>query len=194
MTNFTKLPGFAFLLCAGLACSESKNFSGTERTAKPGSLKAGVDSKPEAAATETAAPAPAVASSSENPSAPALKDVTEKFDFVADLTRKADVVWVIDNSGSMAEEADNVRKNFEAFLSTVSAVRDLKTALVSSYGTNGTQMALPEKYQGQENYTHFKRRIGSTDALTIAAKLSCKPTGTGQYKSCEDPELEARGC
>ena len=57
--------------------------------------------------------------------------VTENFGVNVVDTRKLDIVWVIDNSGSMGQEVAHVRNNYEAFVGSVQGYADIKTALIS---------------------------------------------------------------
>lgn len=70
--------------------------------------------------------------------------LTESFMISATKTMKPlDMVWVIDNSGSMNEEAANVRKNLTAFIGALDKSSDMKFLLVSKQGTTGTSVSLP---------------------------------------------------
>lgn len=44
------------------------------------------------------------------------QDVTESFSQSAEETKKLDIMWVIDNSGSMADEQADLGENFDAFI------------------------------------------------------------------------------
>lgn len=54
-----------------------------------------------------------------------------------------DMVWVVDNSGSMNEEAANVRVNLTAFLNALDKSSDMKFLLLSKQGTTGTAVSMP---------------------------------------------------
>lgn len=62
---------------------------------------------------------------------------------VSNTERPLDMIWVIDNSGSMDAEAANVRANLSSFISGLDTASDLKFLLVSAKGTSGTNVSLP---------------------------------------------------
>ncbi|MGE0632677.1 MAG: hypothetical protein AB7O96_09730 [Pseudobdellovibrionaceae bacterium] len=72
-----------------------------------------------------------------------------------------DMVWVIDNSGSMAAEAALVRDNFSSFLTTLNQSSNFRFLLIS--GASGTRgVALPS---GVNSGTHMQidKAVGSTN-------------------------------
>lgn len=102
-----------------------------------------------------------------------------------------DLVWAIDNSGSMSEEAAIVRANFQSFLQGVSSRADLRLALLSSpqrssqgpLAGNGfggftafatpsdTGVTLPS--MGSNFIQIPSSFVGSTNPLAMAAAASC---------------------
>ncbi|MBX2987340.1 MAG: hypothetical protein KF802_05525 [Bdellovibrionaceae bacterium] len=85
-----------------------------------------------------------------------------------------DLIWVIDNSGSMSNEAAHVRANFEAFASTLEQSIDFRLALISKSGNSGTNVSLP--YSGV-NYLQVDKTVASRNPLTLAAQAIC-PAGS----------------
>jgi hypothetical protein len=88
-----------------------------------------------------------------------------------------DVVWVIDNSGSMAEEVGAVEKNFGQFLAAVKTITDTRVAFITCKLALVTfQHCLNEAnlMAGPET-TFIDFTVGSTDALAIAAAAICPP-------------------
>lgn len=71
--------------------------------------------------------------------------VTENFGVNVVDTRKLDIVWVIDNSGSMGQEVAHVRNNYETFVRSVQGYADIKTALISDSvgGGHSHPLSLP---------------------------------------------------
>lgn len=57
--------------------------------------------------------------------------------------RPLDLVWIIDNSGSMSAEAAHVRNNLASFANSLSVIPDVKLAVISSVGTTGTSVVIP---------------------------------------------------
>lgn len=95
---------------------------------------------------------------------------------------KIDMVWVIDNSGSMADEAEQVRENFTRFLDSLSDTVDVKVALISkrtpdtSMGAS-THVSLSQT-QLAAGHKQIDADVGSTNALAILASAICAPTST----------------
>lgn len=80
---------------------------------------------------------------------------------------KVDIVWVIDNSASMNEEAAHVRANFANFAQSVSNKSDMRIALISDRGEAGTKVTLPDL--GSRGL-QIDQTVGSTNALSITAQ------------------------
>ncbi len=103
-------------------------------------------------------------------------------------SKKVDLVWLIDNSGSMGDEAANVRNNFSSFISTLGSSTDLKLALISSTSTmsssGGTGVTLPVS---GPNYLQVPTFVNSNDALSLAAVATCPNNGPGMV--CGQPIL-----
>ena len=92
-----------------------------------------------------------------------------------------DMVWVIDNSGSMKEEAAAVRTNFSQFLTSVQSRTDMKIALISeredslssiSSAAGSTGVTLPDQFIAQGGI-QVDSWIGSHDLLLVAAAATC---------------------
>ncbi len=99
-----------------------------------------------------------------------------------------DVVWVIDNSGSMSEEAAQVRKNFEQFVDTVQSQSDMKIALLSKKleseladgglgngagsGLNSTGVTMPAAALSGGG-RQVDSWVGSNDPLSLLAISIC---------------------
>jgi len=89
--------------------------------------------------------------------------LTESFMISATKTAKPlDMVWVIDNSGSMNEEAANVRNNMTAFINALDKSADMKFLLVSRSGTTGTYVSLPSGLD-PSRFMQASKSIGSKD-------------------------------
>ena len=102
-----------------------------------------------------------------------------------------DVVWFIDNSGSMSEEAQQVRVNFDRFIDSVADQTNLKVGLVSTdspVGLSDTSVKLsPEALA--KGHKQITTRIGSTNSLAIAAAASCAAADTSLVLSPTDRNL-----
>lgn len=92
---------------------------------------------------------------------------------------QADVVWTIDNSTSMAEEAQNVRVNFDTFVRRLESVSDVKMGLISSSTYNqsakifGVKMADDLIAKGHYQFDALATGVGSWNLLAFAAISSC---------------------
>ena len=95
--------------------------------------------------------------------------VTESFTEKVRTTQgKVDLVWVIDNSGSMADEAEIVRTNLRAFLTFIESKADVQFLLFSRQGDTGTLVSLPSSKDSK--YSQINRNIGSYNGLTILSE------------------------
>jgi hypothetical protein len=96
-----------------------------------------------------------------NPGSPT--SVSEKFNPKStDSTGPVDMIWVIDNSGSMTEEAAHVRTNLSNFIGTIQGRSDLHFLLVSKKGNSGLMTEIPVAYQS-EFVIQQDLEIGSKD-------------------------------
>ena len=88
-------------------------------------------------------------------------------------TSPLDIVWVIDNSGSMDAEAAHVRKNFLGFIDSVKAFTDLKVALISTSVTANNGVTIPV---AGANYLQIDQKVESHDPLKLAGTAFCGTT------------------
>mgnify|MGYP001028134492 CR=1 FL=1 len=111
------------------------------------------------------------------------------YDFmVQSIDRNAyvDIVWVVDNSGSMSAEAAHVRNNVKAFADKVGKSANVRMALISKYGTSGTGVYLPSG----PDYVHIKQDVTSWDAVLLAASSMCATTNpSATCKQIDDASL-----
>ena len=86
----------------------------------------------------------------------------------------ADIIFVVDNSGSMGFEAEQIQQEMNGFSSQIIASGiDVHVVLVSSYPNNGNGICIdaplgsggcPDDDDNQPTFTHVDRRVGSNDA------------------------------
>ncbi len=103
-------------------------------------------------------------------------------------SREIDITWVIDNSGSMKEEIEHVRKNIKDFISYVSSFSSLETAVISKIDPTGYDGNLVLDVSGLQSMAQFHpidHLVHSLDALFWASKFMCK-----ESTSC--PDLRAK--
>ena len=109
--------------------------------------------------------------------------VVEEFN-IKGGSSQLDIVWVIDNSGSMTDEAAQVRSNFSKFIKSVSDETDLKLALISSsvrtgqYGDTSVRLSPRDLAEG---HSQLDLHVGSTNAMTIAAAATCPAEATNLF-------------
>jgi hypothetical protein len=102
-------------------------------------------------------------------------DTVESFSLAADGSEKLDLIWVVDNSGSMREEINQIDRNFRQFLVRLNTEVDAKVLTVSQ---------LPPAdffYFSFPRITHPKLtqidvRVESRDPMLMGAAVSCPST------------------
>ncbi|MES2767632.1 MAG: hypothetical protein V4596_00680 [Bdellovibrionota bacterium] len=106
---------------------------------------------------------------------------TENFN-AGTSNKKIDFVWIVDNSGSMAEEVAKTRNNMAAFATQLAGYTDLKMALLSAKDattnpgdSNPQYFTLPSGLPAGAG-TQVNTFVSSNDAL-IFAGLSVCPSG-----------------
>lgn len=133
-------------------CAQNVNFQ------NEGSLK--LNSSGDPSLPEETLPTP-------TPTSMADTEVSEKFKVsFNNESAPLDMIWVIDNSGSMKEEVDSVRKNLNSFLDSLNKNTNFKMLLISAQGTSGFSMSIPSKYDPQ-NHKQVNRSVNSTNGPQI---------------------------
>jgi len=92
---------------------------------------------------------------------------TETFQFAGEKAKDLDVVWVIDNSRSMDEEAQHVRENFSKFIDYVEDQSNLRMALISSEEGGGRNGVTLDLAVSSEDYLQIPKKVGSHKGLEI---------------------------
>ncbi len=77
-----------------------------------------------------------------------------------------DMVWVVDNSGSMTAEANHVRNNVENFIKSLSVKSDFKFMLISKQGSIGLATQIPAALVS-DRVLQVNTLIGSTNGPDI---------------------------
>jgi hypothetical protein len=90
-----------------------------------------------------------------------------------------DLVWVIDNSGSMANESDIVTRNLDGFVNRIKGKAGLKMTLISKAGKGGQSVNLSATAIAA-GHSQINVEIDSNNAMTAAALASCS---SGSNKS-----------
>lgn len=109
--------------------------------------------------------------------APAPNELEEKFQLDGETRSPLDMVWVIDNSGSMTDNIAQVRRNFDAFMASLATRIDVKIILISkSQGSLGLQLPASAVAQGG---VQIDFNVGSNDPALVAAAMSCPVVSGG---------------
>lgn len=122
--------------------------------------------------------------------------------FTVELTKnQVDIVWVIDNSPSMREEAAQVHKNFDAFITETSSFAEVKIALISSSLLPVTIDSFSSAVQSKnipvnlpataaaKGHIQIDQTVSSTNLLALAAAASC-PAASSMAKVTFTPTSE----
>lgn len=83
-----------------------------------------------------------------------------------------DLVWVIDNSGSMTQEIAHVRANLDRFTNSISSQANLKMSLISAAGNDGLRLTL--RTDDPNRFFQINQVVSSTNALRMTAAAFCK--------------------
>ncbi len=98
------------------------------------------------------------------------QDVTENFSQSASETKKLDIMWVIDNSGSMADEQADLGANFDSFITQfINKNVDFKMGITTTDTSSNTKKG--------------KMVTGSDTKLTSAAAAASPSTFMSDFKN-----------
>lgn len=78
-------------------------------------------------------------------------------------TGKTDILWVLDNSGSMSNEIDLVSKNMNAFFKKMKSNSDARVGVISSIGDSGNALTLSDEIR--EDLVLSNTGVNSVNAL-----------------------------
>ena len=115
---------------------------------------------------------------------PEVEIQTETFDLELQKT-DLDMVWVIDNSGSMSNEAKQVQENFSNFLTNVGEETNLKVALISAANRSNTA-PYPVSLTDDDiakGHIQIDEPVGSYNSLALLASASCPKDSTELFAS-----------
>lgn len=121
-----------------------------------------------------------------------VTDTSETFPLSRNKSGKVDIIWVVDNSGSMVEEAANVRKNFDNFVTSLSGQTDLKMMLISSSVATATNVQLSSAARAA-GHVQVDEMIGSWQSLASAAAAICPAAATTDSAVCGVPYVFESG-
>ncbi|MBF0440785.1 MAG: hypothetical protein HQK54_02660 [Oligoflexales bacterium] len=112
---------------------------------------------------------------------------TKTVEEIFDLNRqqgKLDMVWVIDNSSSMAPKIEQVRLNFDTFLQNIGKLGDVRLILISQAQKEGsdTRNVALSPLAINMGHTQIDTKVHSTNSLAIAASATC-PAGATRLDS-----------
>jgi|GEM_PF-562832 len=173
--RFTTLSLSLALGAAVVGCGSS-NFGSSNK--KSSAVKAKTDAKATAkgnsdagpkgegnAGPESGTPAPGAA---QTETASSLVDAQKEFDATA-AAIPVDIVWVIDSSGSMAEEIKKTRENMIRFVNSLQTSRDVESHMLAADG----DLRLDLDAAVTSKVKQIRQVVGSTDALALLAAGVC---------------------
>lgn len=89
---------------------------------------------------------------------------------------KMDMVWTIDNSDSMSEEAAHIRNNFQSFIGDLGQFSDFRLAVISKMGpAAAVDAAYLDLSKSNKPVNH---KVESTNLVALAASASCAREST----------------
>lgn len=160
-------------LALTLGCNSS-SFSGSTEKKDASPPPPPVTSKPPVPEAPAPPPPPG------NPQAPRLK--TLNFDVATHVT-PIDIVWIIDNSPSMAAVIAVIQEQFDLYMEKQLARPDeaIRFALLSAGSTPGARfnlgVSLPDSAVAA-GHVQVNVPVGSTNSLALAAAASCEVSAT----------------
>ena len=114
------------------------------------------------------------------------KNLDEEFS-LEKTTGSVDMVWLIDTSGSMREEAAQVQSNFSKFASTLSSRSGTQFALIARKGGGGSSILGGtigvDLGSSSSDRMQIDASVGSTNALAFAAAAVCPSSSTAASAS-----------
>lgn len=117
------------------------------------------------------------------------QEVSESFKQSASETKKLDIVWIIDNSGSMSDEQDALGANFSAFIQDfITKDVDFKMAITTT-DTSSSSLKGKMVYGSDTKLTSAKAQANETQFLYDFKKLvKVGTSGSGNEKGLEASE------
>lgn len=159
--NSSKSVAAIFACLAFAACDGGAKFGGDSRPTqpnKPNPVAANQETKP-------------VPSPSNDP-----EDKIQKF-ALDNAAQPIDMIWMIDNSGSMTNKIAQVNQNFSGFGSSITSRADISVTLISKAGTGALNANLPDSLKGS-SHRQIDVAVGSRNELPMLAAGFC-PDETG---------------
>ncbi len=156
-----------------VSCGDKKSFSGSTPSA-------GVKATPSnitTGATPAADPPVDEDTISADVKQPDVVAKYEEFNLSSSVTTSPiDMIWVIDNSGSMEQEAAEVRRNLDNFMTSISARVDLKVTVISNADAKFGVTLTPEALAS--GHAQIVQTVQSRNLLSLAASALCPDTET----------------
>lgn len=107
----------------------------------------------------------------------------ERFPLSSSATRIIDMVWIIDNSGSMLDEIELVRQNFGTFVATVAGFSDLNLGLITADTSQDRDLGIDLRVLAPNVLSQqFNFQVGSSNALSLLASGICDPNSTQEMR------------
>ena len=101
--------------------------------------------------------------------------VEEQQTFAAARPRPADILFIVDNSGSMREEQENLASNFDLFINQIAGQGDYRIAVVSTDQTNAIETSGLAEFTFSDEAPYFTRvqPIGRAACMSTDIEQGC---------------------
>jgi hypothetical protein len=103
---------------------------------------------------------------------------------------KVDVLWVIDNSSSMAEEVGQIRKHLKSFMESLDSKQDAHLMMISA--TQETDGKYGYTIEKSAKANQISLPVSSTNALALTLSALCGPLESGSSSTnslCENLKI-----
>jgi hypothetical protein len=114
----------------------------------------------------------------------------ETFSLAAGSGEKLDLIWIVDNSGSMDDSMNQIRANFLNFIQKLNSIADAKVMSVSK--TSGSYDGVPFPILNEPKLTQIDVKVESYDPMLIGAAVSCPATLSNNTKICDQREDQSK--
>jgi hypothetical protein len=103
----------------------------------------------------------------------------ERFPLASKTSRIVDMIWIIDNSGSMTDEIELVRQNFGSFVAGIAEFSDLNLGLVTAATAQDRRRGIDLHFLAPNiRSQQFTYNVGSTNLLSLLAAGICDSNST----------------
>lgn len=176
-----------FLLVAFQNCGQSVNFASGGAAATTSEKSPASPSNPSSPSSPSNPSQPGQPVSPSLPAPPTGPGITTELQVsLTSVYRAVDIVWTIDNSGSMKDNVAKVKANFDRFISSIDAKANLRLALISSRETSTPNVYGLNLSATGSKYLQINQAVGSDNGLSMAAAAACPKNSSGACGEAQD--------